>query len=710
MAKKAKSNGNDGIDEIGAMFNRYLTSSVGYNPGELVAQRADALRCYYTEIAGNQNLPEQEIQRVGVNRSTAVSSDVRDTIEWLIPQLAGPFVSDPDGIIDVEPVEPGDEEQAEQQKDYATYVFFKENKGYLQLQTCLRDAALLKNGYFKIYWAEEERIQTRNLNDVPDEKFLELTQNESNEIINHQYTEEDISDEMGVPTSFKLHSFTLKTKYIKKYIKIDVPAPENIFVTSKQWSIDLRDCEFIAERFFATQSELIQMGISEEKVKALPSNINRVMNPEQYARYNYAEEQTGWMTLPDIGNEAMRNIECFEGYMMYDSDGDNIPECHKIIYSNFKVLDDEIVDRNPYFANTLLLLPHKHLGLSIYDLAQQTEQIKTICLRQTLDNLYVNNNPIVAYDENKIINTDNVVDRQPGQTIPVSGLPQEAIFQLQTTSMIDEPLRMIDYCDKKLAASTGVTQLTTGLDPDVLNNNKGDQSTLRLMDSAQQRLAFMARNVSETLCDVFEYIIELGIKYESKEKLLRLRNKYTPVDPASWRMPMDVTIKVGLGYDDKTKQIIALNAISQDMQILQQSGAFGVLFNHNNVYQLLKDKAKAYGQKYPEKYYLDPNSEEAQQFAKQQSQAQAAQQDAQNFQIKAIQLQAQIDQQNILLKQREQQLQAQKDAFDRFIKQNEMELKRLDAARQMHDSIEKNAISKTDLELKYQQNIPGALV
>ena len=55
-------------------------------------------------------------------RSKAVSADVADTIEGLMPALMDIFCGS-DEVVRFEPVGPEDEEAAQQETDYVNYVF-----------------------------------------------------------------------------------------------------------------------------------------------------------------------------------------------------------------------------------------------------------------------------------------------------------------------------------------------------------------------------------------------------------------------------------------------------------------------------------------------------------------------------------------------------------------------------------------------------------
>ena len=127
-------------DEILGILDDEIRQAVGYESSELSSQRQTALEYYYGEKFGN------EVE----GRSTYVSRDVADTIEWIMPSLMRIFTGG-DTIVKFEPQGPEDEEKAKQATDYISYVFQRQNDGFLTLYTWFKDALLSKNGFVKVY-------------------------------------------------------------------------------------------------------------------------------------------------------------------------------------------------------------------------------------------------------------------------------------------------------------------------------------------------------------------------------------------------------------------------------------------------------------------------------------------------------------------------------------------------------------------------------
>jgi hypothetical protein len=113
----------------------------------LMEDRADAMDYYLGDM--DKDMPPQD------GRSRAVSTDVADTIEGLMPSLMDIFAGS-DEVVRFEPVGPEDEAAAQQETDYVNHVFMQQNPGFMILYSFIKDALLSKVGIVKVWWEERE--------------------------------------------------------------------------------------------------------------------------------------------------------------------------------------------------------------------------------------------------------------------------------------------------------------------------------------------------------------------------------------------------------------------------------------------------------------------------------------------------------------------------------------------------------------------------
>ncbi len=157
----------------------------------LSEERADAMDYYLGDVS--KDMPSQ------AGRSKAVSTDVSDTIEGLMPALMDIFAGS-DEVVRFEPVGPEDEEAAQQETDYVNHVFMQQNPGFMILYGFIKDALLSKTGIVKVWWEEREQEERETYYDLTEEQFamLSMAVEESDgamEIVAHTVNNEDETTE-----------------------------------------------------------------------------------------------------------------------------------------------------------------------------------------------------------------------------------------------------------------------------------------------------------------------------------------------------------------------------------------------------------------------------------------------------------------------------------------------------------------------------------
>jgi hypothetical protein len=132
---------------------------------QLMEDRATAMAYYLGDMS--QDMPAQD------GRSRAVSTDVADTIEGLMPALMDIFAGS-DEVVRFEPVGPEDEEAAQQETDYVNHVFMQQNDGFMILYGFFKDALLSKTGLVKVWWDEREQEERETYYDLTEEQYQAL--------------------------------------------------------------------------------------------------------------------------------------------------------------------------------------------------------------------------------------------------------------------------------------------------------------------------------------------------------------------------------------------------------------------------------------------------------------------------------------------------------------------------------------------------------
>jgi hypothetical protein len=139
----------------------------GMTAARLVEERARAMDYYNGDM--REDMPAQE------GRSKAVSTDVCDTVEGLMPNLMDIFAGS-DEVVRFEPVSQEDEAAAQQETDYVNHVFMQQNPGFMVLYSFIKDALLSKVGIVKVWWEEREEEQRETYYDLTEDQFALLAQ------------------------------------------------------------------------------------------------------------------------------------------------------------------------------------------------------------------------------------------------------------------------------------------------------------------------------------------------------------------------------------------------------------------------------------------------------------------------------------------------------------------------------------------------------
>lgn len=116
------------------------------------------------------------------DRSRAVSTDVLDTIEGLMPPIMEIFVSG-DEVVEFNPVGPEDEEAATQETDFVNHEFMEKSSGFIVLYSFIKDALLQKVGIVKSWWENKESEDEEYYEGLPDEGLALLENDPEVEVV-----------------------------------------------------------------------------------------------------------------------------------------------------------------------------------------------------------------------------------------------------------------------------------------------------------------------------------------------------------------------------------------------------------------------------------------------------------------------------------------------------------------------------------------------
>jgi len=559
------------------MLDNEIDNALGYLDTETTEQRRQAIKAYNRDPYGN------EVE----GRSQIVTGEVAEAIDGALPQLLRIFTQS-DEVARFEPKGPGDEEKAKQATEYCNWILMNENPGVTIFHDWFKDALTYKNGIIKVWWEDMTEVNTESYENLSSDELTMLLSDGQYEIVSQ---EEILVGEIPDPMTqmpVPVFAYNVKIKKIDKKgrVVIENLAPEE-FIVSKKTRL-LHESPFCAHRRLATRSELVAMGFDKDVIADLPTYNDLEYTTERVARFSNGEQPDD----PSL-DPAMQEVEVYEAYMKVDYDGDGIAELRRIVYAGHEILDNEEADYVPFCSICPIPMPHKFYGHSLADRVTDLQLIKTTITRQILDNLYLSNNARMMVVDGQV-NLDDMLTVTPGGVVRVKN--PNAVQPLAVPMVAGQAFPMLDYMDQVQAKRTGVTDASKGLDPNILQNTTATAVAM-MQNAGAARIELIARIFAETgVKDLFRNILHLVCKYQDKERIIRLRGKFVPIDPREWSNEYDVSINVGLGTGSKEQQMGMLAMImDKQEQILQQFGPANPLVSVGQYRQTLGRMIEAAG-------------------------------------------------------------------------------------------------------------------
>ena len=354
-------------DELLSIIDVLSNNAIGSFESSISQDRADAIDRYLGRPYGDEM----------DGRSTVVSKDISETVDWIMPAIMEVFFSS-GNIVDFRPFGPEDIEAAQQESDYVNYVMLQENNAFLYIHDWVKDSLILRDGYVKVY---PEEVEIFNV-----EKFSGLTEDEVLMLMDKGYELLGKDERQIIIDEQTVTVYDLKCRITEKQVKIKIEAvPVEEIRVSRKTRGSLDDAALVEHYTVKTRSELIEMGMDREFVEGLPAASDQT-GAESSSRDRYSES-TGAEGI----DPSMEEIEYRECCVRVDFDGDGRAELRKVVIVGSEIPDGDEWNEEiefQYFCHvTPKRLPHRHIGESLYDELQGLQLLKTIFERAMVDNV-----------------------------------------------------------------------------------------------------------------------------------------------------------------------------------------------------------------------------------------------------------------------------------------------------------------------------------
>jgi hypothetical protein len=378
------------------------------------------------------------------------------------------------------------------------------------------------------------------------------------------------------------------------------------------------------------RSDLITDGYDREQVEEAAAGRPNWLEIDALARNQTVDQ----LSIENPSDRSMQEIELRKVAIRVDFDGDGIAELRRVVIAGDQILENEVIEETMFVSSEAMRMPHRHTGLSVYDLVMDLQIISTDLWRQGLTNLTVANNMRYAVDWRNV-NIDDLLSSRPHGPIRGNGPPSNWIQPIQPPSnLVEQVLPALNYIDQLRSNRTGIGKGTMGLDPDELQNvTKGGQ--LAAMSAQTLIVELIARFLAEGMRHIFLKIHSELMRHQDKPLEYQIAGKWVRVDPSSWRKRTRVSANVGLGSGNREEMRANVQMLAQGQQGVAQLGLVGP----KQGYEAFKLLCESLGFNNPERFAMDPQGQEYAQHMQQMAQ----QPHPQAPQVQAAQIRAQTE-------------------------------------------------------------------
>jgi len=531
--------------------------------------RADATDYYL----GNSPTAQSSMQ------SEFVSTDVRDSVLFMLPSIMRTFFGT-NKIVEFIPHGPEDIELAKQQTDYINYVIQQKNPGFKVLYDAFKDALIRKTGFVKAYWDDSITASTHEYTNISPEAYQALIMDVNVEVVEEKIEMQSITimnpetgEEMTQETPA---SYDVKIRRIKPKDQVVIEAVPTEEVLISRHARDLNSSPYVAHRMVKTVSDLVAMGYDKEQMEQFAGSGSAVDEDSydlEQARNPYAD-----FTGVDRADNNSNNVLYVEHYVFYDLDGDGIDERIRVCTVGNGL---NIVNATPWDDLPITLFcpdpePHTSIGSCPADYLMPIQAAKSQIMRDTLDSLGHAIFPRMGIVEGQV-NIDDVLNTDIGQPIRMRAPGMVQPFSVPFVGK--EAFPVLSYLDEAKENRTGVSKASAGLNAEALQSTTS-AAVSATMSGAQGRVELICRHFADGMKDLYKLVNSLVIKHQEGQDMMRLNNKFIPVDPRYWDADKDMIINVGISKNSDEEKFQVLTSMAQKQeQILQTLGPQNPLVN-----------------------------------------------------------------------------------------------------------------------------------
>jgi len=572
--------------------------------------------------AGKQ--PANDDKNNDANRE-AVSLDVADMVEAVYAQMA-PALEDAGGI-EFEAVAQQDEPAAQQESAIVRTMLmegYSADGGFVALSEGIKDCLLMRTGVLCLYVERLETETPEEWDRVPELALGQVTQpTEPGQIVrgvdiapdDEGMREQAKASDTPLGDLPRLYKVKLTRVSVDKRLCVSAVAREN-FVASSLGVRDPNQMRFCADRMVTTRARLVAEGFDEAEVKKLPRH-----DPTRYELWLQRDDGANIASAYTTEQEATETVEVWRCYpMLSEAEGDVRAKRYRLYYSrDAKVIvgEPEPIGRVCYAIGNTMLYPHRLDGVSMFDRIGEVQEIKTKALRGWVENLHKVNRPRLGVDESLV----NLADAQDATQDIIRMKGPNAIVPVPSIDAGPSVQMFLQYMDEARAERGGASLEMQSAGAQI-SGNQTAHGIERQYSVKEQLAAMMARTFGETgLRSAFQIAHYLLRTQWGDQLTMKVGGEWVEVNPSQWRPRNGVRVRIGQSETQRAKRAVNLQTVMNMQVAAMQNGLSGQLTDLQRMYNAASDFTAAVMLPGPDRYWIDPSSDQARKAA-QASQAQ----------------------------------------------------------------------------------------
>jgi hypothetical protein len=514
-------------EKLASYLEQCRNESAGYSDSYLSKERTLVQLNY----DGDRPTPSHK------GNSKYVSQDVYDKVEGMKASLLETFAAG-NRLGQFEPQGADDVESTRIATDYTDYIIFRQNPGYDIFHDVIHDGLMARIGVAKVHW-EELKEEIEEDFDLDEAGLVGLLSQEDVEL---EYEPEAYPGPMGI--MFKGSVTRIVTK---RQVRIEQLPPEDFGVQSRVAKLE---DGYAWHRKKVSKSDLKKMDYDRKQIdKAVMDSDAWLDDVETQIRHDAYDSKS------EFGNTegATQKAYLYEFYIDLDLKGKGTTCLYKVCMVGTTILSKEKVRKRPFLIYAPLRRPHSVYGSNYAQKVIATQNARTVLMRGILDHTVTTNNPRWKVVKGALTRPQELMENRVGGIVNVTRpdgvLPLE---QAPLNPFVFQTIQLLDYDSEE---STGLSQLSQGLNKDAVSKQNSQGMIEQLTSLSMTRQKIIARNfANQFLKPLYELVYEIALENEDRAKFVDVTGNYVEVDMQSWFEKRDFIINLRLGYNEREQE------------------------------------------------------------------------------------------------------------------------------------------------------------